>query len=190
MNLKTRQVSDVDIKIEDLMSANQIGSVTIITIGNFGFKDFILNWILNLKKCGYKKFVVFSFDQQLVDHLTKQGYQNNVILVPSYWLDYNLTTGFSGWGQDTYKHITKSKTNIWHNLLLRNYSFLYSDPDVAWLSAHVLDHINFQYDNSFAEVLFSQDLEDREIYCNTGFFTQQQLISLELSSKILLNFSD
>jgi hypothetical protein len=156
--------------IDKLMNANQINNTSIITIGNYGFREFILNWILSLKKYGYNKFVIFSFDQPLVDHLTEKGYQDNVILVPSYWLDYNLTTSFSGWGDNAYKLLTKSKTNIWYNLLLRNYSFLYSDPDVVWLSSHILDHIKFQYENSFAEVLFAQDLDNREIYCNTGFF--------------------
>lgn len=53
---------------------------------------------------------------------------------------------------------------------MRNYSFVFSDPDIFWLSEHVLDHIKFQCENSVAEVFFAQDLMDRFCYLNTGFF--------------------
>jgi hypothetical protein len=113
---------------------------------------------------------VFSFDQNLVDYLADQGYKNNVMLVPSKWLDYNLSANFSSFSDVTYTQLTKSKTNIWNSLLLRNYSFMFSDPDVAWLSERILDHVKFQYEHSFAEILFTQDVTPRFTYCNTGFF--------------------
>jgi hypothetical protein len=152
------------------MRANQIDDFTIITIANYGFREFLLNWIINLSKHGFHKFVVFSFDQGLVDYLAEKGYQNNVVIVPRAWLDYNISTDFANFAHETYVKIVKSKTNIWLNLLTRKYSFIFSDPDVAWLSRHILDHIKFQYEHSYAEVLFSQDQQDRIIHCNTGFF--------------------
>jgi hypothetical protein len=161
---------EIDAEIDRKMRANRIEDFTIITIANYGFREFVLNWIMSLSKCGYHKFVVFSFDQALVDHLAKKGYQNNAILVPRVWLDYNISSNYADWAQDTYVQIVKSKTNVWQNLLARNYSFLFSDPDVAWISSHILDHIKFQFEHSLAEVLFSQDQEPRIIYCNTGFF--------------------
>jgi hypothetical protein len=167
---KIKGDGDSEAKIDKFMKANQINNTTIITIGNYGFKEFIHNWILNLKKFNYDKFVVFSYDQALVDYLSEKGFPDNVILVPSKWLDHKLSANFSSWGQDSYKLLVKSKTNIWNSLLLRNYTFLFSDPDVAWISKHILDHIKFQYEHSFSEVLFSQDLMDRTPYCNTGFF--------------------
>jgi hypothetical protein len=152
------------------MRFNQIDDFTIITLANFGFREFVLNWIMSLKKHGYHKFVVFSFDQALVNFLQLLGFQDNVILVPRVWLDYNISSNYADWAQETYVQIVKSKTNIWLNLLSRNYSFLFSDPDVAWISSHILDHIKFQFEHSLADVLFSQDQENRIIYCNTGFF--------------------
>jgi hypothetical protein len=152
------------------MRENQIDNFTIITIANYGFREFVLNWIMSLNKHGYHKFVVFSFDQALVDYLHLLGFQDKVALVPSDWLDLKLSSDLASWEQENYKKIVKSKTNVWHSLLSRNYSFLFSDPDVVWLSTHILDHIKFQYEHSYAEVLFSQDLEPRIVYCNTGFF--------------------
>jgi hypothetical protein len=157
-------------RVDKLMRDNQIGNVTVITIANFGFKEFLLNWILHMEKHKYTKFVVFSFDQALVDYLVEKGYRNSVILVPNKWLVYNLTTNFSNYGQEAYIQMVKSKTSVWDRLLVRNHSFLYSDPDVVWLSEHIIDHIKFQYEHSFAEILFSQDLMKRTPFCNTGFF--------------------
>jgi hypothetical protein len=53
---------------------------------------------------------------------------------------------------------------------MQGHSFVFSDPDIVWLSKHVIDHLKFQYDHSNADILFSQDLQKRTPYCNTGFF--------------------
>jgi hypothetical protein len=144
--------------------------ITIITIANFGYREFLLNWLMHMRKQKYSKFVVFSFDQALVEFLAREGYVENVILVPSKWLVYKLTANFSKWGEETYKHIVKSKTSVCYHLLVRNHSFVFSDPDVVWLSEHVIEHIKFQHDHSFAEILFSQETLKGMIICNTGFF--------------------
>jgi hypothetical protein len=161
---------NIEARLAQIMNDNFIDYTTIITIGNYGFREFILNWILSLKKCHLNKFVVFSYDQSLVDYLTEKGYRDNVILVSSKWLNYNLTTNFSAWGQDAYKLIAESKTVILNNLLMRNYSVITCDTDVVWLNKHILSHIRFQYEHSFAELLLTPDAQPRKPFHNTGFF--------------------
>jgi hypothetical protein len=169
-NEKFKSTDKTESELAEVMNRNKLDSVNMVTVSNYGFRNFTLNWIISLKRHGYSKFVVFSFDHQLIEFLAKKGYRKQVVLVPPEWLDYNISANMSGYMQGDYINLCKSKVNIVYGLLTRNYSVLYSDTDVVFLSPHVLTHILFQYANSFAELLYMQDTEGRTKVHNGGFF--------------------
>jgi hypothetical protein len=179
---------EIDAQISQIMSENSINNATIVTISNYGFRNFTLNWIESLKRNEYQKFVVFSFDLLLVDFLGSKGYGKQVMLVPREWLDFNITSQVSNFKEDYYMKIMKSKTHVVYNLLVRDFTFLYSDSDVIWLSEHVLDHIQFQYKHSFADLLYSQDTSGRRIDINAGFFYATPTpYSIRIFQKVIQN---
>jgi hypothetical protein len=156
--------------IVEIMNQNKHGHMTVVTIANFGYRELVQNWILSLKRNGFNKFVVFCFDQELLDYLKDLGHEKNAVLVPQEWLDYNLISTNTHFQEPDYINLVKSKTNVWVHLIYLNQSFVHSDPDVVWLSNATLEYLEFQYYRSCADILFSQDLGKRVIVYNTGFF--------------------
>jgi hypothetical protein len=157
-------------RISQIMNHNKIDNINIISISNYGFRNFTLNWIISLKRHGYSKFVVFSFDQKLIDLLSQKGYRKQVVLIPREWIDYPISSDMQSYMRGDYVNIVKSKINVVYNLLIRKHAVIHSDTDVVWLNGHVIDHIKLQYENSFAEALFSQDTNGRDRIHNTGFY--------------------
>jgi hypothetical protein len=41
---------------------------------------------------------------------------------------------------------------------------------VVWLSKSTLAHLEYQYQHSYADILFARDLNKRALFYNTGFF--------------------
>jgi hypothetical protein len=154
--LSTRSFVDIT---REVMNQNRVGEVTIITTANFELRYIVQKWMRSLASHNYKRFVVFCLDSDMHVFMISQNYTKNAILVPNEWLDSKYTIGFNQW-----------KSNIWYHLLSLGKHFIYSDPSVEWMSDHVLEHLDHQYKNSMADVIFSQDLSDREILCNTRFF--------------------
>jgi hypothetical protein len=128
-------------------------SVKIITIANFAIKDQVHEWINDLEKLLYKDLTVFCLDQKLLDYLKSLDYPLNASLVPKEWLSSSQT-----------------KALIWYNLLFFNQKFVYSEPSVSWKSQHVLEHMEYQYKNSKAEVIFSLNEAHRQTVRNADFF--------------------
>jgi hypothetical protein len=167
--------------IERLMSKNRypnkidnrkdgIGGVVIVTISNYGFREFVVNWIHSLKKNKFSKFVVFCYDETLLIYLKNKGYESHIALVPRSWVDHDLSTGFQKFGNVKYTQIVQSKTNVWYELLKRGHTYIFSDPDVVFLSEHVVKHVMFDFANSFAHVMFSREPALYLRLYNTGFF--------------------
>ncbi len=142
----------------------------IVSISNYGFKNITLNWITNLYKLGFNKFVLFCFDQELYEFLNKKGYQNNLALVPSNWIDFNISKSSSSWATKDYNQITQAKPQIWYQLLKLKCNIFFSDTDVAWLNKNIVDHLKYIYEYSTADLLFSMDQGHRNNYYNTGLF--------------------
>jgi hypothetical protein len=162
---------DRESQIAELMNNNKINGVNIVTVADIAFKHFVLNWIISLNQNNYMRFVVFSFDTFLIKFLARHGFENHAVLVPREWLDYDVVSDDHTTRLDNtdYKQIVKSKTNIVYHLLARNHTVLFSDPDTVFLSEHVLNHVTYQHEHTFAEVLFSQEPIHRRIELNTGF---------------------
>jgi hypothetical protein len=163
-------VNKDELLVLELMAKNKVDATNIISLGNYGYRYLVLNWIISLKRAGYDKFLVFCFDKSIVNFLTEQGYKDNAVLIPRNWLDYNISEEASEWTKKEYNYMAQSKVNVLYNLLTRKYSLLYSDPDTVWLSRHIIPHINFNLCHSFAEILFSQDQINNVLHFNTGFF--------------------
>jgi len=172
--------------ISKMIIENKINDCTIITICNYGYRNFTLNWIMHLEKYGFKKFVVFCFDTKIFAYLKEKGYKKRIIMVPNEWLDFELSVEFSSWASTNYNHIVQSKTNIWYNLVKLGHNILFSDPDVVWLNKHILEHLDFIFKYSRAQILFSQDSQDHTNYYNTGFFyAKSSAYTIDLFMKII-----
>jgi hypothetical protein len=80
----------------------------------------------------------------------------------------------------------QSKTYIWLELLKRNHTFLFSDPDTVWLSPHILEHVTFVMTHSYAHVLFSREPSYHNKLFNTGFFLARPTpVSVQLFQTII-----
>jgi hypothetical protein len=142
----------------------------ILAISSYGNRNMTLCWIISLKKNNYTKFIIFSFDQKLVDFLRTREYGNNSVLVPSEWVNFTVFTDVQDFRKGQFDVMMQSRVIIWYQLLLRNKTFVVSDTDLVFLSQHIYDHIKYTYRHSLAEVIFSQDLPERGLDFNTGFF--------------------
>lgn len=160
---------DKELELLKTINLNKIGKCTIICISNYGFKEFTLNWIQSLERNNYTKFVVLSFDIELVNYLTELGYHNRTAVVPSEWLGSNITKTTAEFSKPEYNLITQAKVQIQYNLLLHKITFLMSDVDIVWLSPLVKDLIEFNLENSYAHMAISQDVNKGFMNYNTGF---------------------
>jgi hypothetical protein len=170
---KTASIATTRIEVNDyieITKQNTVNDLLIVSISNYGFKNLTLNWITNLYKLGFNKFVVFCFDQELYEFLSEKGYKNNLAIVPSNWLDFKISKSFSSWATKDYNQITQAKPQIWYQLLKLKLNIFFSDSDVAWLNKNIIDHLKFIYEYSTADLLFSVDQEHRNNYYNTGLF--------------------
>lgn len=169
----TRRSCNCVEEVLDKVRKNKINNCTIITISNYGFKELTLNWIKSLEKNNYHKFVVFSFDEELYDYLKQKGYSDRTTIVPSDWLEFELTKLPTNFGNKDYNKITQSKVHVHYNLLLNNITFLMSDVDIVWLSSHIVEYIEYNLRHSYAHMAFSQDTPLGAIQYNTGLFYAQ-----------------
>jgi hypothetical protein len=165
------QVKNIwDGSISYIMEQNKYKSVTIVSIAHFGLKDVVQNWIMNLRRYRFNKFVVVCCDQQLFDHLRNQGYGKNVVLAPNEWLELNQTMSYTQWQGNERNTFFEIKVKIWYHLICLEQHFVYSDPDVVWMSSSTLAHLEHQYKYSYADIMLSLDLTNRALFYNTGFF--------------------
>ena len=159
-----------------------------MSISNWGYSELTENWIISLQKLNFKKFVVFCFDYELFDFLVKKGYQNNAVMVPSGWLDYDVSSGNHNYGSKDYSHIVQSKVPVWLELLKLEYNIFFSDPDIVLLNSNILSHIEFIYANSKAELIMSQDQQIRKLNYNTGlFYARSTAFTIDLFKKVIEN---
>ena len=124
--------------------------------------------------------MIFSF-------LKEKGYKKRILMVPQKWLDFEVSTEFSGWASLDYNRIVQSKTYIWYHLVKLGHNIFFSDPDVVWLNENILEHLHFIFKYSPAEILFTQDNEDYKInYYNTGlFYAKSTSYTIDLFRKII-----
>jgi hypothetical protein len=109
-------------------------------------------------------------DQRLFDHLGNQGYGKNVILAPNEWLGLNQTMSYSQRQEADRSKFFEFKVNILYNLICLDKHFVYSDSDVIWMSKNTLTHLEYQYNQSYADIMFSLEQANRALFYNTGFF--------------------
>lgn len=175
----TNILEEEKLRIIELLKINQIGDVCIISISNFGYKKFTLNWIQSLLQNNYQKFLIFSFDIQLVDYLNKNGFANKTVLVPKNWIDFQITIESSNWASKEYNQIQQAKIQICYQLLKINQNILFSDPDVVFLNKNILTHIDFIYFNSPADLILTQDNMLRTFNYNMGLFYARATIFVQ-----------
>lgn len=157
---------------------NKLGNFSIITVTNYGYKDFTLNWLINMKKLNLTKFLVFCYDTKVYGFLKSRGYIDNLLIVPDEWLDSKLASDFTDWNTSDYNEIVRAKSNVWYQMLSHNHHILFSDPDVV-----------IKYLNDTCMILFH--------FCFCIFFyfrfglirTSQSICSFCLTIRLLKHFS-
>jgi hypothetical protein len=153
-----------------------LGPVTIVTIAHHQTKEFVLNWIKSLHRCNLTKFVVLSHDLQLVEFLKETNYGSQVALVPRKWytnphnirIRPNSTLWLEG---DEFNLIDAFKFHIVKQLISRDRSIVFSEPDAVWMSEHALEHLQLKMAHSLASVAFAQLAQrERRVGLSAGFF--------------------
>jgi len=163
-------ITDEDKQILEVINRNKLGNTTIISISNIGFANMTLNWILSLKKTNFLKFVVLSFDQELIDFLSAKGYQNQVALIPRTWHEQEVGKGAGDVGSKTYLAVGNSKSYICFKLLSLGQEFIFSDVDTVWLNDKVIDYVKLARRTNDAHLLYSQEYTTANVVINIGFF--------------------
>jgi hypothetical protein len=168
-----------------LMTKNKYGKMSLVSIADSRSRFLVHNWILSLKRTGLNKFVVFCIDTQLLSYLYDLGYEKNTMLVPHEWLAHPNQESLSG-EQIT---VEQSKASVWYHLIALNQTFVYSDPDVVWLNNGTLEHLENQFNHSYADIMFAQDPSPRALSYNTGFFyAQATLFTRKLFAEVVDEF--
>lgn len=165
-----------------LMDLNEENGFTIVATANSGHVDFTLNWAASLKRNQFHKFLVFCFDIDLFKVLLEHGLATNAVLAPTAWMvtEKNKLGVISNveekWMSTGYNALTQAKLSIQRELLQRNYSFLFSDVDLVFLSPHTVRHVKLLFgerctkhnlDSCFTDFAYMYD-QDTDV--NTGFF--------------------
>ena len=108
------------------------GSTIIYTWTNFAMKDFLFNFIMNLKRLGITNFVVGALDQPTFDYMEEVAGRLDM-RIPVLNLHSNLTTGDYGWNSHSFKLMAKYKFESVCHLLEAGYESWVFDTDVAIL---------------------------------------------------------
>ena len=175
-----------DQEIIEILKKNKINECNIITISNYGYKDLTLNWIKSLQNNNFNKFVIFCFDIQLINLLIDKGLKDNLVLIPQNWTDFNITSEFSSWASTKYNQITQAKVHVWYRLIKLKQNIFFSDPDVVWLNKNIVEHIEFIFKYSYANIIFTQDQDPNKFYYNTGLFYAKSTLFVENLFKSLI----
>lgn len=94
-----------------------------------------------------------------------------IFLVPSSWLIYPTISNESEWKTEQYNLITHSKLNIVYQLLSHNFTVFLTDIDVAWLSPHIVQYID--YLSPTKDFIYTTDdnrIRVTQDDTNTGFY--------------------
>jgi hypothetical protein len=142
---------------------NEINGAVIVSLSNYAYRETTMNWIASLVMNGYSKFVVFCYDRDMAVYLAQQKW------LGEYTVDF---TEVADWWHKSYNldKLVKSRVYFWCEMLRADVTFLFNDLDLVFLSRHVLEHLQFIYENSRADILFQQDQHVRAAAYNTGFF--------------------
>ncbi len=157
-------------RVIEIMDKNKIDDSVIITHINYGFIEILMNLIASLLFNNYTKFVVFCMDEKSFNYLKNKGFESNIVMIPIDWTGIRLSSNFEAFGKLGYNRINNYKPRLFYELLSRGYKILFTDSDTVWLNKNVLNHIKFNLDHSYADILFQQDTNDNKIEYNFGFF--------------------
>ena len=84
-------------------------------------------------------------------------------MVPFEWIGIKLSSNFQSFGQPGYKRINSYKPRLFYELLSRGYKILFTDSDIVWLNKNILNHIKYNREHSYAQILFQQETTNNKI---------------------------
>jgi hypothetical protein len=153
--------------------------VLIVATANYGMRNHVYNWIESLKRTGEKKFLIFCFDQKLLDHLTLAGYGDQASLIPDVWFHQQVEAEFKTYFSEEYRIITHSKTLVVQQLLYLDVTVFFSDVDIVWLRPRMVEYVNTLLQiRQETHVLYQQEgFNQQEI--NSGFYLMKPTIEMK-----------
>ncbi|XP_078445651.1 arabinosyltransferase XEG113-like isoform X2 [Wolffia australiana] len=101
-------------------------NVLIVTLGNYGFMEFILNWVKHLTDLNVTNLLVGAMDVKILEALYWKG-------IPVYDMGSQMTTVDAGWGSPDFHKMGREKVFMINSLLPFGYEILVCDTDMVWL---------------------------------------------------------
>lgn len=186
---KLSEYTTDDWEIEILRLANENRELdrkfVIVSAANYGHRDLALNWIASMHRNGYFKFLLFCLDEKLYKTLAELSLSQNLVLVPSKWLQHAVNTTELLWATPSYNILTQAKVRIVHKLLQKNYTVFSTDIDVIWLSPHILSYIDYTFGRR--EIAYMIDSMDE---VNGGFFIAMPTVKVcEFFQEVIRRFN-
>lgn len=146
-----------------------------------------LNWILSLKKININRFLIICLDQDLFNFFAHKGFIDNLLLVPDDWHDYEVTKYFTVWKTREHIELNQARIQIIHKLLKLNVTLLLADVDIVWLNENFLEHVQYIFKQTSADVLFSiSEIKLRKVwYCIGFYYIKPSPFTIELMLDLL-----
>ena len=157
LTLEDLKINEDDREVLEVLNENKQDGVVIVSISNIAFANLTLNWILSLERTKHEKYVVLSFDTELIDFLTNKGYGEHVVLIPRSWYRNDVGKDRGDFGTKTYREVGDAKSNICFKLLALNQEFIYSDVDLVWMHERVIDYAKIVQLSNRAHLVYSQE---------------------------------
>ncbi|XP_078446080.1 arabinosyltransferase XEG113-like [Wolffia australiana] len=101
-------------------------NIIVVTFGNYGFMDFILNWVKHLTDLNVTNLLVGAMDVKLLEALYWKG-------VPVYDMGSQMIIADVGWGSAEFNKMGREKVLLINSFLPFGYELLVCDTDTVWL---------------------------------------------------------
>ena len=101
-------------------------NVIMVTWANHHYHDFVMNWVLNVRKCGLSNFMVGAMDNELLEKLIEDE-------VPTFAMQSGMTTQDFGWGTANFHKMGRKKIELIHLFTKMGFDILVSDVDTVWM---------------------------------------------------------
>lgn len=154
-------------RIIEVASANTHSNGILLTlIANYGNYELTQNFVESLRRIHVRKFLIVCLDTRIFSKLSDTPLRRHIALVPEEWITFASASEFALYGSDPYNKLMQTKMEVVLRLMQHNFSVLYSDVDIVWLSPYVIDYLGLIASGS-AELIILDDGTDE---LNCGYF--------------------
>lgn len=148
-----------------------------IIVGNSGYRHFVENCIINIKKINHsnRNIFVYCFDDNIFNYIESKNYNVNLVKYYS-----NFDSNFNEYNSKNFKIITNAKFRCIKKHLEEHFNsnILYVDGDVAIIKEP--NNISDEYD-----IIFSADADGYFWACTGYMYVKNNQKSKELLQKVI-----